>query len=104
MMSYGPKPIARVLQACGREPEVARDNPWYHRALISDYAQRWLARTLMPRFDRWLLRHFGGRRDRFASLPPAARAHLSAHFAADNRALREFVDWEPADFGYVTDS
>ncbi len=101
---YGPKPIAHLLQTFSAEPPVARGNPHYRRALISDYAQRWLAKKVMPRLDRLGLRWFARRGDPFAKLPAPVREHLTAKFQADNHALREFVDWEPGEFGYLVAS
>lgn len=100
---YGWKPVARLLQwagAGGGDVDPLRQNAYYDRMRIGDVAQRWLAKRWLPRLDRVGLAALGGRVDRFARLPEAGRRHLEARFAADSRALRELVDWEPAAFGY----
>ncbi len=102
---YGPKPIARLLQLVapprGPEWERAAANPYYVRYRISDFAQRWLAKKVMPRLDALGLGALGGRVDRFARLPAEGRRWLEDRFAQDNAQLRAMIDWEPAEWGYL---
>lgn len=101
---YGPQPISSSLAWLGVPRgdawRTARANPYYVRYRISDYCQRWLAKRLMPRLDRLGLAAVSRRGDPFGELPSAAREFLAAHFAADTRALRDLVAWDPAAYGY----
>jgi hypothetical protein len=103
---YGWKPVSRVLQwfGRGRSDDPLRENPYYERALISSYVQRWLAKRVMPRLDRLGLSALDRGIDHFARLPDEGRRHVEARIAADNRELRELVDWDPAEFGYLLDA
>ncbi|HEX5052922.1 MAG TPA: sulfotransferase [Planctomycetota bacterium] len=102
---FGWQPVARVLSWCGVPRDEAwrdiRQNPWLVRYRISDFGQRWLARKCMPRLDRLGLAMFGKGRDPFPRLRDEQRRFLEAHFAADTRALRALVDWEPEQYGYL---
>lgn len=102
---FGWHPFARAMAWCGVPKgetwRAARENPWFVRYRISDYCQRWLAKRCMPVLDRIGLGAFGRGDDPFARLAPERRAYLEGVFAADARALRPLVTWDPAAHGYL---